>query len=152
MRICAFLIVDLLLPYFPVKNCTSLIIPLTLIFHLALVQVLFAKCTCELLVNTLHGKGMLFKYWQTYLVCEKRLENGPIFERLSFCDLALGFSLWFGRSVSSPLVRVFLWALIVIACLLFSVLPNTFLTSGSCFGCAHYLGSGWPCMIDSFPS
>eukprot|EP01006_Ploeotia_vitrea_P038323 TRINITY_DN66226_c8_g2_i2.p1 TRINITY_DN66226_c8_g2~~TRINITY_DN66226_c8_g2_i2.p1 ORF type:complete len:593 (-),score=259.41 TRINITY_DN66226_c8_g2_i2:106-1884(-) len=31
-------------------------------------SVLFAKCTAELLLNTLSGNGMLFVHWQSYLV------------------------------------------------------------------------------------
>lgn len=31
-------------------------------------SVLFAKCVCELLVNTVEGNGVLFTYWQSYIV------------------------------------------------------------------------------------
>jgi len=31
-------------------------------------SVLFAKCVCELLVNSVEGNGVLFTYWQSYIV------------------------------------------------------------------------------------
>lgn len=31
-------------------------------------SVLFAKCVCELLVNSFEGNGVLFTYWQSYIV------------------------------------------------------------------------------------
>jgi hypothetical protein len=77
-------------------------------------SVLFAKCTVELLVNTLQGKGALFSYYQTFLVLAAMAFT--VFLQISWLNEGLRR---FSAAYTVPVFQAFWILLSVVAGLVF---------------------------------